>query len=266
MSKQYHYEWLTTYLPSQPTVVCLHGFTGTLNTFKSLAFSDKYNYLGIDLIGHGQSESYVHPENYRMEQVVEALRHLLVELAIPSYYLLGYSMGGRVALAWALNDERVQGVILENASPGLLTMEERVERQLKDERLAKRLLTEPLEAFVDFWQDLALFDTQKELSSAIQTKVRQERLSQQNYGLAMSLLMMGTGQQASYWEALEHTEQAMLYVTGTVDHKFQQIGQQMQDRYPNMQLVALDGGHCVHLENPVAFVSTVEQWLEEQMR
>ena len=246
MTKHYHYEWLTTYVPSQPTVVCLHGFTGTLKTFKSLNLSSDYNYLGIDLIGHGQSAVYVHPENYRMEQVIRDLQQLLAQLGISAYYLCGYSMGGRVALAWSLEDERVLGVILENASPGLRTPAEREERQAKDERLAQRLLTKPLIDFVDFWQVLPLFDTQKALPVEVQAKVRQERLSQANYGLAMSLMMMGTGQQASYWEHLATTKQAMLYITGSLDHKFQAIGHAMQENCQTMSIQVLAGGHCVH--------------------
>ncbi len=212
----YFYQWFTPYQAQRPTIICLHGFTGTLNTFQSLTFSADYNYLGIDLIGHGNSSVFVHPDEYRMEKVVDALQSLVQQLGIPTYYLLGYSMGGRVALAWGLQDTNVQGIILESASPGLASQEERNERIASDNRLARRLLTESLREFIDFWQELPLFASQKQLPASIQATIRTERMSQQAYGLAMSLYMMGTGQQPSYWQHLE-TVTPIFLITGKWD-------------------------------------------------
>lgn len=262
---EYAYQWFTPYKKEHPTIVCLHGFTGTSNTFQTLKFSEAYNYLGIDLIGHGKTSVFVHPDHYQMTNVIRELQALLQHLAITSYYVLGYSMGGRVALAWGLTDENVKGIILENASPGLTTLPERTTRINKDNRLAQRLLTEPLGDFIDFWQALPLFDSQKQLSPKIQAKIRQERMSQQPYGLAMSLFMMGTGQQPSYWNQLETTI-PLLYITGEWDHKFQEIARKMHIQQPAMHIHTVpNAGHCVHVEQPDMFLQLVENWLKEQL-
>lgn len=99
----YFAEWLTPYQPEQPTLVCLHGFTGTGATWQSLAWPATVNVLAVDLIGHGRSPVFVHPTRYRMAQVVVELQALLAAKQIPAYHLLGYSMGGAGGLGLGLS-------------------------------------------------------------------------------------------------------------------------------------------------------------------
>lgn len=261
---QYHYQWLTDYQPHRPTVICLHGFMGTGATFMGLFSPEQpFNFLAVDLIGHGQTSVYVHPEYYWMTAVIAALQSLTRRLQIDDYYLLGYSMGGRVALAWAINDSRVRGLILESASPGIADPGLRDERSQHDDDLAKQLLTRPLVDFVDRWERLPLFASQKALPPVTRMRIREERLSQQNYGLAMSLMMMGTGRQPNYWPRLPQHVPTLLIV-GRLDRKFQAIARQMKQTAPQITITTLNGGHCVHLEQAAQFAATVCDWLADQ--
>lgn len=263
-TKLFHSEWLQWQGEKLPTLVCLHGFTGTLNTFRSLNWPPNWNVLGVDLIGHGQSPIFVHPDEYRMPKVIQTLRNLMVKLGIGNYAVLGYSMGGRIALAWALSDPKIVRVILESSRPGIDSEQVRQERQLKDNQLATRLLTQPLQAFVDDWENLPLFATQRQLPATVQARVRKERLSQVPYGLAMSLMMMGTGQQANYWPRLPQICPGLL-ITGKVDAKFQGIATAMQKAAPQLHHQVLPGGHCVHLENPALFSQIISDYLNQRV-
>ena len=101
---QYHYQWLTPFDAKRTTLVCLHGFTGTLATFAAVFPSQTpYNVLGIDLPGHGATASLVAPERYTMKQVCHDLAELTESLNLPCFCLLGYSMGARTALGFALH-------------------------------------------------------------------------------------------------------------------------------------------------------------------
>ncbi|MHC5373940.1 2-succinyl-6-hydroxy-2,4-cyclohexadiene-1-carboxylate synthase [Enterococcus sp. LJL120] len=264
---EYAYHWLKPYQTSWPTVVCLHGFTGTSATFnQSLKTADKVNFLTIDLIGHGSSAVYVHPYRYQLPTLIRDLEDLMKELAIPVYFLLGYSMGGRVALAWALTfPENKLGIILESTSPGLKTLPERIARKKSDRKLALRLQQFGIENFVDFWQELPLFASQKNLAPEIQAAVRQERLRQAPFGLAMSLLFMGTGSQASYWSALKKADLPILFLAGQLDLKFSQIGLKMVQQAKNFAYQVIPAaGHCIHLEQPEKFQQAVLSWLADQ--
>ncbi|MRN07723.1 2-succinyl-6-hydroxy-2,4-cyclohexadiene-1-carboxylate synthase [Lactobacillus sp. 0.1XD8-4] len=261
---RYHYQWLNNFQPNRPTIVCLHGFTGTLGTFSNLFPDRDYNFLGIDLIGHGQTSIYVHPAYYRMENVISNLQKLMRSLQIKPYYVLGYSMGGRVALAWAVNDPNVKGLILESARPGIADEDERQARRQNDNRLAGKILAHPLADFVNYWENIPLFASQKQLSSKIRQHIRKQRMSQQSYGLAMSLMMMGTGQQKNYWGCLPQKIPVLL-VVGEQDQKFQEIARKMRSKAPQMTISILPSGHCVHLEVPVLFSKMVLNWLDRNI-
>lgn len=83
------------------TVVLLHGFLESLEIWDDYAERLAHNYrvVSIDLPGHGQSDclGYVHP----MELLAEAVKVVLDGLGIRRYILIGHSMGGYVALAFA---------------------------------------------------------------------------------------------------------------------------------------------------------------------
>src|SRR5699024_3377476 len=105
------------------------------------------------------------------------LKILLEELQVSKCHLLGYSMGGRVALSFAQrHPEMVSCLILESASPGLKTESERIERKEKDAKLADNILQNGLESFVDEWESLQMFSTQKMLPDDAKATIRKERL------------------------------------------------------------------------------------------
>lgn len=266
----YYYHWLNGYEDTRPTLLCLHGFTGTHATFLSFAQSmTTYNVLAVDLIGHGQTSSLVHPQRYEMTHLIADLGKLTQHLKLTRFALLGYSMGGRVALGFSLTfPELITKLILISSSPGLKEPTEQLKRQRQDRRLAQKLLTQPLLAFVDEWEKLPLFTTQVSLSKIEQTRIRSERLSQNKLGLALSLLKMGTGQQESYWESLEKLgDFPTLMVTGGLDLKFCEIAKKMKKIQPSIEHLEMPKtGHAVYLEQMDKFNQQIEQWLNRGSR
>jgi 2-succinyl-6-hydroxy-2,4-cyclohexadiene-1-carboxylate synthase len=261
----YYYNWLTSYEEERATLVCLHGFTGTSQTFVPVfQEQQKLNILAVDLIGHGLTDTYVHPYRYQMSCLCDDLACLTEKLGISSFALLGYSMGARTALSFACRyPEKVQQLILESGSPGLKTDSERRKRRLSDERLAAFIMSHSLEEFVVKWQQLPLFATQLNLSLESQSAVYRERISQRRFGLACSLWFMGTGAQPSCWEQLSELDLPILAIVGEWDSKFKQIARHMQEKQPQLSIACLvQAGHCVHLEQPRAFEQQVLVFLE----
>ncbi|MEQ7237831.1 alpha/beta fold hydrolase [Enterococcus hirae] len=126
----YAYRWLQRTSPMRPTIICLHGFTGTSMSF-SLPFQD-LNVLAIDLIGHGKTDVYVHPYRYKLPLLVQDLAQLVLQLKIDAFYLLGYSMGARTALTWLIEQPKgILGIIMESGTPGISSVSERLIRQKK---------------------------------------------------------------------------------------------------------------------------------------
>ncbi|OTN88791.1 2-succinyl-6-hydroxy-2,4-cyclohexadiene-1-carboxylate synthase [Enterococcus sp. 7E2_DIV0204] len=256
----YYYEWFSEYKAKRPTVVCFHGFTGTSQTFAPVFLKEReLNILAIDLIGHGKTDCYVHPYRYQMDCLCQDIAILTEQLGIFKFSLLGYSMGARAALGFAyLFPQKIQQLILESGSPGLKGKTERILRKYSDEHLAGFIMSHSIEAFVEKWEKLPLFASQKKLSIQVQEAVRQERLAQRNFGLACSLWFMGTGVQPDFWPELDKLKVPTLLIVGELDHKFQQIASKMKERQPAFLIeIVSNTGHCIHLEKPQTFEKIV---------
>lgn len=249
------------------TFVFLHGFTGSTKTWKAVIEQLPKNIrcLAVDLLGHGDTTSPIESTRYQIQQQVLDLHELFVSLGMTNFTLLGYSMGGRVALAYALEyPDTVKRLILESASPGLKTSQERQDRMEADEKLAKRIEVEGLPSFIDFWEDIPLFHSQKALPEDKKHAIRQERMQQCAQGLANSLRGIGTGRQPSYWASLDQVEMPVLLITGELDQKFNLIAQQMKISLPNAKHVHVSAvGHAIHVENPVQFATIIKEQLKD---
>ena len=245
----------------------LHGFTGSVATWAGVweALAEAGPLLAVDLLGHGRSAAPADPRRYRMEEQVADLLALLDRLAVERVHLVGYSMGGRVALSLAVAaPQRVASLVLESASPGLADPAEREARRRSDEDLARRIEEEGLEAFARSWEVLPLFAGLRRLPPAAQAAVRATRRAQRPRGLANSLRGMGAGVQPPLWDRLAGLRVPVLCLAGGDDAKYVALAQAMAERLPRGRAVVVPGaGHTVHLEEPAAFVKEVRAFWSE---
>lgn len=246
-------------------LLLLHGFTGDSSTWTPFcsAWGKHFNLIIPDIIGHGKTESPIDVNHYNIESAAKDLLKLLDGLEIEQTDLLGYSMGGRLALTFALlYPERVRKLILESVSPGLKTEEERMHRRMKDRELANFINDQGIKSFVDYWEGIPLFSTMKDLPKSIQESIRSQRLSNNAMGLANSLLGMGTGSQPSWWGKLSLLNCEVLLLTGEKDEKFCKIAEKMlEDMKKAAGVVINDSGHAIHVEQREKFGTIVSDFL-----
>ena len=250
-----------------PPILTIHGFTGNMSTwdyFSRVARSE-YSVISLDMLGHGISDTPENPELYSLEITVRVLAELLDILSIQRVHWLGYSMGGRIALAAAiLLSERTLSVTLESASPGLHTLDERAARIYSDEMLADKLETEGMVAFVDYWESLPLWASQTRLPEDVRQKLRLQRLMGSPTGFANSLRGIGTGAQPSFHGLLPGLQVPTLFIAGEEDEKSVSIAQEMHCTVARSQLrIVQESGHVVHLEKPALFNQIVLEFLRK---
>lgn len=252
---------------SGPPLLLLHGFTGSLKTWSSFlpVFTKQYRVITLDILGHGKSSAPTDPKRYTIEKAADDIIALLDRLHIDKTHVLGYSMGGRLALMFACTyPERVRSLILESASPGLRTAKERRARRERDEQLAAFIDNHPLEAFIDYWQDIPLFHTQKRVPLKKRQELRKRRLLHKKVGLANSLRGMGTGHQPSLWGCLPNLVFPVRLLVGEYDEKFRNIAEEMDKLLPKSEvIVSPKAGHATHLENEVFFQDAVMNFLHK---
>jgi 2-succinyl-6-hydroxy-2,4-cyclohexadiene-1-carboxylate synthase len=248
-------------------LVVLHGFTGAASNWQPFfkSWGQHFEVIAPDLIGHGKTDAPTDAERYTMDQGAKDLADLLSHLGVKRAHVLGYSMGGRLALTFAVRyPDCTSSLILESSSPGLMTEQERQDRIERDEKLADRIEQYGVEAFVNEWEKLPLFSTQ---TKEVRERLRMQRLDNSACGLANSLRGMGTGAQTPLWGELDTLKIPVRLVVGERDRKFCNIAEDMGRRLPNAEIVkAQHAGHAVHVEQSrffgkmvVEFFSTIER-------
>jgi 2-succinyl-6-hydroxy-2,4-cyclohexadiene-1-carboxylate synthase len=250
-----------------PDVVLLHGFTGSTRSMASVAqgLAGRFRTLSIDLVGHGRSEAPHTAERYAMSRCVEQVAGALDALIAKRAHLLGYSMGGRVALALcAARPERVASALLVGASAGIADPDARAARRRADEALAERIERDGVPAFVDAWMAQPLFETQhRRLSAAALTAAREQRTDNRAPGLANALRGMGTGAQEPLHASLASVRVPVCLAVGEEDDKFRALAADLAQRMPTSRIETIPAaGHAAHLENPAAFLGAARHFFE----
>ena len=258
-SHRIHYKTLGS--ERLPPLLILHGFLGDCDDFDGvLPLLSEYFYCILpDLPGHGKTVT-IAPDRagYGFDEVVRSLSSLLDDLSIDRASLLGYSMGGRIALyATIKQPSRFSQTILESASPGLRTRQEREARIAKDSAIARKLETIPFDTFLTNWYANPLFDSLHKHSSLFEDMLKRRRRNNPLL-LAKALRGLSTGKQASMWPYLSRIKSPLLLMFGTEDKKFASISYEIshemikaceKNKKESVSLCPfLSLGHSIHLE------------------
>lgn len=170
-------------------LVLLHGFLGGPESWARFATALRHSgpVHAPRLFGHGQPPREVPPDFWG---AVDALADEIPPRAI----VIGYSLGGRLALGLACrHGERLAGVVAIGARPGITDAAERGARVSWEDELAEALERGGIERFVERWEALPLFASQRELPSALLAAQRRLRTSHDPRALGKVLRNLGTG-------------------------------------------------------------------------
>ena len=242
----------------QPEFFALHGFTGAGLDFAPLAQALPYAITAPDLPGHAGAPMPTGETGFL------GLADELARCIRKPMFILGYSMGGRIALALALrHPEKVLGLVLVGASPGIEDSVERDARRVHDDMLSRRVHSLGVEAFLHAWNEQPIIASQARIEESAREAMAGQRRLHTADGLAWSLLHTGTGVMPSLWEAIDGLEPPTLAIAGSTDEKFRDIAREMSLRSTRTETAeAADAGHCAHLENPAAVGALIEAFIE----
>jgi len=241
-------------------VVALHGFTGSGADFAPLADRLSVPLLALDLIGHGEAPAPKDPAAYRMSAQVE---YLADQLGDNDLVVLGYSLGGRVALRlWPRLEARLRGMILISANPGIIDPVDRAERMAQDHALAGQIEEEGIEWFCRHWSQQPLIKTQAGIAEPIRAQMERRRLQNRAIGLAHTLRSAGQGAADPVWDQLEHVAVPCLVMTGALDPKYCDIGERMARQMPRGFHQTVERvGHCAHLEDIETSAAAIDRFV-----
>lgn len=249
-----------------PPLVLLHGFTGSAagwGVFGGL-LRERFTTVAADVVGHGESAAPRDLDHYDMGTVADDLVEAVRRVGFDRAAWFGYSMGGRTALHVAhRHPDAVSALLLVGASAGLDCVEDRLARRSADELLAVRIEREGVPAFVDYWENIPLFATQRALPEDVRDAVRAGRLRNSATGLANSLRGMGTGAQEPLHDHLAGFAMRALVMAGELDRKFVEIGESLAVAMPAARFAAIPGaGHAAQLEQPEAVAREIAAFFD----
>ncbi len=257
--------------PRGITVVALHGYGGDGLDFALLAdiVPGVREWICPDVLGHGDSSARDEVELYSMPSVVGQFQEVVRKAVRRNYLLLGYSMGGRIALSsLALGGQdwrRPKALVLVGATPGIGDADEADARRIRDAEIAHNIEHKGMLWFVDYWDKLPILQGHKRIEPVHLAAMNVRKLAQNPVGLARSMVGTGTGAMPSLWGRLGEVPEPTLLVTGGEDEKFTDIAEDMMGTMPGAEHEILEGlGHAPHLEDPQRFSDVLVAWARRQ--
>ncbi len=253
-----------------PALIFLHGFLGCAEDWRPVMseLANEFRCIAIDLPGYGSSRgsapvraSDERPDGRATLNFTGSFHELLSQLHVSRCGLIGYSLGGRLALHFALRHPKlVEFLVLESASPGIDDSHDRIARREADEKWAAMLEREGLAEFLDAWYAQDLFASLRAKPDLL-AQIKARRLSGDSHLLANNLRDFSPGFILSLWPRLAEWRAPLLFIAGELDKKYCDIGSRVARLCPRGSLrIVRDSGHAVHEENRADFLAALREF------
>ncbi len=182
----------------------------------------------------------------------------------PGDVLVGYSMGGRLALHAALSaPDRFGALMLVGVSAGIEDRGGREERRRSDESLAEWMERRSIEEVVERWERQPVFQSQP---AALREWQRPGRLSHDPRLLAKLLRSAGQGVRDPLWERLRSLRCPVLLTAGEQDRHYATAARRMAREIPEARVRLIpDAGHAPQLEHPQAVLQLLVDFLDQHL-
>lgn len=234
--------------PHKQSIVFIHGFLGSSLDFIPLIkkLQEDYFCLAIDLPAHGQSP-YLANTLSAVQKTIESFQ--------TTPFLVGYSLGGRIALHLDQKTNLpIRGTFILSSHIGLECPMQKKTRLARDLLWIEKLKTLPSKEFLQAWYEQSTFSSLQKKPNLLK-KIIENRLFNNPLELALILEELSLAKQP----LLNTFSSPTYFLYGNEDLK-------IKDLYSNFPPHILrkeieQAGHTVHLENPIACIEAIQDWL-----
>ncbi len=177
-------------------------------------------------------------------------------------FLLGYSLGGRLALhACLARPDLWSGVIVVSADPGLSSLKDKELQLRKDRQWAERFRSECLEGLLEEWDALPVFCGMPNTAPRNGNDLNPDKFSD-------LFDVFSKGRQRDLLPELRKLKKPpLLFISGQRDEKYTLIGKGLSETCPIVEhQIIPKAGHRVPWENPESFVEMVWEFMGSVLR
>ena len=258
--------------PGAPPVVCVHGYTSSAQAFNALArrFHDRYHFVAMDVRGHGES-AWSPAGAYQYRDQVGDLAAVVDKLGLSRFTLIGTSMGGIIAMAYAgAHPDRLTHLVINDIGPDVEVGSQRITQMVGsrpdefgtlDDAMAYRRQMSPIVAG-------RALDDQRELALGVLRQRPDGRwIWKMDPAYIQQRVKIGPPERPALWPALQRVTCPTLVVWGSDSDVLSEAqAGRMVDTLADGELVTVPGvGHAPTLVEP-AVVAALERFLVRPAR
>jgi len=258
--------------PGAPPVVCVHGYTSSAQAFNALArrFHDRYHFVAMDVRGHGES-AWSPAGAYQYRDQVGDLAAVVDKLGLSRFTLIGTSMGGIIAMAYAgAHPDRLTHLVINDIGPDVEVGSQRITQMVGsrpdefgalDDAMAYRRQMSPIVAG-------RTLDDQRELALGVLRQRPDGRwIWKMDPAYIQQRVKIGPPERPALWPALQGVTCPTLVVWGSDSDVLSEAqARRMVDTLADGELVTVSGvGHAPTLVEP-AVVTALERFLGRPAR
>ena len=173
--------------------------------------------------------------------------------------LIGYSLGGRLALNFAHRfPHLIEKLIILSANPGITDPKERKKRRAWEQSWCDIIDQEGFEMFLEKWYAQDLF---KQLRChPTFHAVLEKRKKHHKEAVKEQFLRLSPAVLPPLWEAIPHFSFPTLFLFGEHDVKYHLIHHKLEKLKMQTKMIP-NSGHAIHLENPRGCIDIIKRFL-----
>ena len=219
--------------------VLVHGFLGLPTDWQAYTADEKINLW-----------EEISPKKFT--SLAQSGEQLAKTISGDDLTIVGYSLGGRIALHWPQAQwSRIRQMILVSVHGGLASDEEKKTRLTADKKWSEKFLKQDWSPLIKTWNAQAVFQWDTVRPLRFEKSYNREEL-------AAALTNWSLGQQAEQMELLKKAPFPIHYVYGTKDSKFANYAKGLQKRGLPWSFTALEGGHSLHLSHSAELATMMQ--------
>jgi len=251
------YKNLNVHFSDQGTgkcIVLIHGFLEDLSMWDKVvdALKKTHRVICIDLLGHGKTENmgYIHS----MEDQADMLKFLLDKLELVKCTLIGHSMGGYIALAFAeMYPEQTCALCLMNST----AMADDEEKKINRDR-GIRAVKQNHKTFIRLAIPNLFAEENRIIFSKEVIQITDVALKMDPQGIIAALEGMKIRKDLTY--LLEQNKFPILMIISKKDPALDYNSLLTQSVLGKVKKVVFDDGHMSHVENQLSLIITLEKF------